>query len=222
MSSCLAAIPVDDVTFTGLPEGWGVDRFPCTRVGAIDCFREGNFDYPYALDQIDGIIDRMMVHPNMTDCMTELQNNFATVLEDIAGMDAATAGGTAAYLAAPGTGLIFTNGIQGFWTYGYRWRPSYKTMTSEQILDHYTKAMVNSEDPDVGIVQCIMQSATIPCCVNWAAKKIPADIFLGAPVFEGEGAEKKITSLGSIRIVSSPPFAGLSYGFPPDTLRYKF
>jgi hypothetical protein len=57
VSACLAPIPNPGMppshqTFTPLPAGWGVDRFPCTRVGAIDCFKEGAFDYPAALNKV--------------------------------------------------------------------------------------------------------------------------------------------------------------------------
>ena len=30
-----------------LPEGWGITRFPCTKLTPMDCFKEGgDFDYP--------------------------------------------------------------------------------------------------------------------------------------------------------------------------------
>ena len=32
---------------TALPEGWGITRFPCTKLSPLDCFKEGgDFDYP--------------------------------------------------------------------------------------------------------------------------------------------------------------------------------
>lgn len=41
-------------TYTPLPPGWHVDRFPCSRAAALDCFREGNeVDWPMALAQAD-------------------------------------------------------------------------------------------------------------------------------------------------------------------------
>lgn len=38
-----------------LPKTWGVDRWPCGRATALDTFREGDFDYPYQLKQIERI-----------------------------------------------------------------------------------------------------------------------------------------------------------------------
>lgn len=32
-----------------------VTRFPCTRPGVVDCFQEGNFDYPFHLKRLDGL-----------------------------------------------------------------------------------------------------------------------------------------------------------------------
>jgi len=40
-----------------LEDGWGIDRFPCTRASALDCFAEGSHDYPAnmkRLEQVDG------------------------------------------------------------------------------------------------------------------------------------------------------------------------
>ena len=32
---------------SALPEGWGITRFPCTKLTPLDCFKEGgDFDYP--------------------------------------------------------------------------------------------------------------------------------------------------------------------------------
>jgi patched 1 protein/patched 2 protein len=203
-------MPASHQTFTPLEAGWGVDRFPCTRVGPVDCFREGVFDYPMSLKKVDDIIDQMMVHPNMTDCMNALQTDLAFTFEYVAGMDNMTAMGTAAYLAAPATGLIFAQGIQGFWTYGYRWRPSYKDLSDEEILDHYTKGKANAMDPDVNVVTCIQAGlgaaatgtrTTQPCCVNWSGIKIPSDAFLGAPTYaDPADTNSAMTSLTGIRV----------------------
>jgi len=186
--------------FKPLDHGWGLDRFPCSRVGAIDCFREGVFDYPAAMQEVDGIIDLMMAHPNMTTCMSELQQQLTGVFAapTLGNMSSAVAAGTAAYLAAPGTGVIFASGVQGLWSYGYRWRKSYKDMTDAEIADHYTAAIKNAEDPAITSIQCIL--GKLPCCVNWSGKKLPPDTFLGKPTYVGDGAEKKLTALTGIRV----------------------
>jgi hypothetical protein len=153
----------------------------------------------------------MVVHPNMSHCMNELTASLASTFEFVAGYDNMTALGTAAYLAAPQTGLIFAQGILGFWTYGYRWRPSYKTMSDQDILDHYMQGKINAADPDVNVVTCVMAGlgaaqagwatkTTQPCCINWSGIKIPSDAFLGAPTYAGEGAEKVMTALTGIRV----------------------
>lgn len=33
-----------DLPAADLPEGWGIDRFPCSRLSPLDCFREGMYD----------------------------------------------------------------------------------------------------------------------------------------------------------------------------------
>ena len=38
-----------------LPKSWGVDRWPCGRATALDIFREGDFDYPYQLKQLERV-----------------------------------------------------------------------------------------------------------------------------------------------------------------------
>ncbi|EGD73466.1 hypothetical protein PTSG_05169 [Salpingoeca rosetta] len=47
----------DIVTLNGtvrpLPRGWGIDRFPCSRSTGLDVFREGDFDLPYRMKQLD-------------------------------------------------------------------------------------------------------------------------------------------------------------------------
>jgi hypothetical protein len=37
------------------PQLWGIDRFPCSRASLLDVFREGDFDYPYRLKQLDRV-----------------------------------------------------------------------------------------------------------------------------------------------------------------------
>lgn len=38
---------------------WGVDRLPCLRLTILDMFKEGDFDYPYALKQVAFIGSQM-------------------------------------------------------------------------------------------------------------------------------------------------------------------
>eukprot|EP00051_Salpingoeca_urceolata_P032091 m.14237 g.14237 ORF g.14237 m.14237 type:complete len:1617 (+) comp4765_c0_seq1:449-5299(+) len=38
-----------------LPNTWGIDRFPCTRGVPVEPFREGDFDYPYAMKQMEEV-----------------------------------------------------------------------------------------------------------------------------------------------------------------------
>lgn len=33
-----------------LPEGWGIDRFPCSRLSPLDCFQEGMYDCEWLID----------------------------------------------------------------------------------------------------------------------------------------------------------------------------
>lgn len=37
-----------------LPAGWGIKRFPCTKLSPLDCFREGgSFDYPEEMQLLE-------------------------------------------------------------------------------------------------------------------------------------------------------------------------
>lgn len=38
-----------------LADQWTIGRFPCIRGGPMDCFMQGNFDYPYDLKRFDGL-----------------------------------------------------------------------------------------------------------------------------------------------------------------------
>ena len=47
----------DAVTLNGtvrpLARGWGIDRFPCSRTTGLDIFREGDFDLPLRMKQLE-------------------------------------------------------------------------------------------------------------------------------------------------------------------------
>lgn len=80
-------------------------------------------------------------------------------------MNAATAAGQATVLRG-----ALSNTVSLFWTFGYRWRPSYKTMTSAQIASHISAAIKNNENSAIQVPQCILGG--LPCCVSWNGRKV--------------------------------------------------
>ena len=38
-----------------LPDGWGVDKAPCMRISVLDCFKEGEVDYPENLKTLQNV-----------------------------------------------------------------------------------------------------------------------------------------------------------------------
>eukprot|EP00056_Hartaetosiga_gracilis_P011142 m.166915 g.166915 ORF g.166915 m.166915 type:complete len:1584 (-) comp13457_c1_seq1:36-4787(-) len=107
----------DEVVLGGairpLPRGWGFDRFPCSRATGLDVFREGDFDAPYRMKQLDRVsqymyyftqLDMFKPHWEQTQC---LETRFTQPSKDGAylnalGGDVATYSGTnfAAFTAA--------------------------------------------------------------------------------------------------------------------------
>lgn len=50
-----------------LPEGWGITRFPCTKLTPLDCFKEGgDFDYPVELKLLERPVPDLGQFTNLT------------------------------------------------------------------------------------------------------------------------------------------------------------
>jgi patched 2 protein len=50
-----------------LPVGWGITRFPCTKLTPLDCFKEGGgFDYPEELKLLERPLPNLGLLSNLT------------------------------------------------------------------------------------------------------------------------------------------------------------
>jgi hypothetical protein len=56
----------------GLPDGWGFDRFPCTRAHPLDCWSDGGFNSPLGLTQLEEYSMSMM---GLFDGTSTLENS---------------------------------------------------------------------------------------------------------------------------------------------------
>eukprot|EP00752_Nemacystus_decipiens_P003738 g3444.t1 len=168
-----------------LPEGWGIDRFPCSRLTPLDCFQEGMYDYPEALQQLQAVAPFVAFNnQNVTEeCVVGFAGNLSATLvqynlatED----DAASSASDAAQQLA----LV----VQAFATWGYYWRTPYTDMTEPEIVTHLQAARefaFSDADP----TDCIASWAvggSAACCLSWAATKLEPDyIFAGVDDEDG-------------------------------------
>lgn len=168
--------------------GWGLDRFPCTRTVALDCFSEGTFDYPLALRQLDRVAWKVLIASNANPMSSDPSE---------AGLAAAYTGclsaaqGTfmAPYLtSAQITSLqsVLKLSVQAFASFGYWWRQSYTAKDNAGITAYMLQAVDNGRNPLVTSTDCIAQSAFFKttnmgkeCCVNWAGTKVGEQLYGG-------------------------------------------
>ncbi|KAG0620497.1 hypothetical protein M758_4G220800 [Ceratodon purpureus] len=193
---------------SALPAGWGITRFPCTKLTPLDCFKEGgDFDYPEEMKLLERhvpdaagnknitLIDLMLGMYQMTNvpvkCVNLLRTNITSQFK--------SSGRPVAEVGSIVTEIIAT--MKFAFTWGYRWRKTYSAMKSdEEILNHINTAVENGRhrSPDPGVpqvVDCILQK--MPCCMTWFGAHIPVLTSLGSVEYEPSG--KNITKVGGVR-----------------------
>lgn len=79
-----------------------------------------------------------------------------------------------------------------FFTWGYRWRPSYRTMTTEEIGDFLHQAKKNAADSNITSLRCAEEN--LPCCPQWNGIIVDVETYMGA--FSTQGT---INSVGAFR-----------------------
>eukprot|EP00903_Cladosiphon_okamuranus_P013795 g12838.t1 len=168
-----------------LPEGWGIDRFPCSRLSPLDCFQEGMYDYPEALQQLQQVAP-FVAGNNLTvtgECVTGFAGNLSATLVQYNLATEETAA-SEALRAAQQLQLV----IQAFATWGYYWRTPYTDMTEAEIVAHLQAARdfaFSDEDP-FDCIQTALGGGSAACCLSWAATKLEPDyIFAGADDADG-------------------------------------
>ncbi|KAL2613615.1 hypothetical protein R1flu_025307 [Riccia fluitans] len=187
-----------------LPEGWGIDQFPCTKLVPHDCFREGgDFDNPDALRQLETplpplptgtftLIDVTAFFLSQSDVCTRALTSEVQSLLELA---------LPAEQAAPLVSQIVGGVIKQtttFFSWGYRWRKSYKGMSDKEIINHINSAMTFAKkwDPAVTnplIQACILQR--VPCCVTWFGLPTPVLGAFGSIDYSEGGNVSKIGGL---------------------------
>ncbi|GAQ91285.1 putative Patched family protein [Klebsormidium nitens] len=208
LTTCLptktvAGSPLNGLPLATLPTGWGIDRFPCTKVSPLDCFQEGGLDYPGALRLLEqrgagptvplSLVDIVFAHPGKAACIQDFATKVQTDLTAALG----PAGAARATITAAQVAKALNDTTLLFSSWGYRWRPSFRTMTDAQILAHLNTAYANGV-AGVTVSQCIQGNR--PCCLGWEATHLPLTVGLGGIKRNATGAFEEIAS---IRVVAN-------------------
>lgn len=191
----------------GLPRDWGLDVLPCYKLTPMDCFQEGNeFDYPKALQQLEqlvvlnatlnGTLNQIVLGFERLSgqlCFGKLESNLKTNPKSIGVNVTLTSDQTTNILA----GVKSLISVLASW--GYSWRPSYKNMTSDQILNHINRAIQFSKNASLSlnnpeIQYCISEKR--PCCMTWFGAPVPVEASLGNVVYNKFG---EISAVGAMR-----------------------
>jgi patched 2 protein len=197
-----------NATYTPLPQGWGIDYFPCTKLTPMDCFQEGgDYDYPLPLRQLETVQPaRAGSIFTLVDITAQFQTRSPACQNALAAYINSTfeqAGVPASKYASLTPEIVQGTVIQAssFFTWGYRWRKSYKSLQSNQaIMDHINSALKLAEawDPnptDPQVVQCIKQQQ--PCCLTWFGLHTPILAAFGS--LTQDPISGNITKIGAIR-----------------------
>lgn len=178
--------------FTVLPNTtltyWGVQRFGCTRSSTLDCFREGNFDYPFELRQLDAVSRTVLVAVRGLAPF-----NSPTVAGNVTACAVSVTNGNPQVSAT----LLLTRIVPLFAGWGYTYRKSYVGMNATEINNHLQTAFENGQNPNITVSQCL---SGIPCCLNFAGRKVPEQTLAGQIKYRTSTSEG---SVGAIRTVAN-------------------
>lgn len=187
-------IPVPEID---LEDGWGIEQFPCSRLSPLDCFQEGNYDYPLAMKQLDQV-SFFVAFNNVTkrdECIDEFGDDFENLLLAL-GTDEILAAGSATAATAQLASLVVA-----FSTWGYYWRPSYASMTEAEVVAYIQDARDFAFSNKTG-QECIF-SQTPACCLSWAGTKLETD-FLFGDINEVDGTIKHLLTTQTTFPINHP------------------
>lgn len=190
-----------------LPDDWGLDVLPCYKLSPMDCFQEGkDFDYPKALQQLDRVV---IINSTLNGTLSQVVAGFeqlssgtcATMLKNSLKTDPKSIGVTVKLSTEQADDILRGSKevVNIFAAWGYNWRRSYKTMTSEEILDQINKAIDFSKNSSFSltnpaVLYCITENQ--PCCLTWFGSTSPVEAALGGVEYDTYG---KISAIQSIR-----------------------
>lgn len=185
---CLEAMAPGSFPGGALPDGWGIDRFPCTRITPVDCFAEGGFDYPWQMQLLQNVAATVAGHPLLATCLSTVET-------------------AAIPLVGPSSAAALKDGVArsvtSFAGMGYWWRPAYAAMSDADIFTHINTAIDNLLDTSIDTATCIGASSLarggpaggptlVPCCISWSGTKYPTELYLGFIETDSSGARTKI------------------------------
>ncbi|CAM6120014.1 unnamed protein product [Calypogeia fissa] len=207
LSTCAlqATFGLNATNFTPLPQGWGIEKFPCTKLVPHDCFHEGgDFDYPVPLQQLEAVqpaiqgvvltlVDITASNLQSNSCVIDLTNKINNTFV-AAGVPSSVAD---AQVKSIVNGVV--SQATSFYSWGYRWRKSYKGLSDQQIMDHINSALKNAEawtsDPtNPQVASCILNNQA--CCLTWFGLHTPILSAFGSVTQDASG---NVTKIGGIR-----------------------
>ncbi|CAN0154943.1 unnamed protein product, partial [Ectocarpus sp. 12 AP-2014] len=175
-------LPAED-----LPAGWGIDRFPCSRLSPLDCFQEGGYDYPEALQQLDLV--STFVRFNNETVTAECVQDFGDIVSALQVFNGGTEEEGAAASAAATAQLTLV--IDAFFSWGYHWRLPYTGLTEDEIVAHLQAAreFTFSDADPTDCIATAVAGGSPACCLSWAATKLETDLIF-AGVDDNDGSIK--------------------------------
>ncbi|KAA8493573.1 Protein patched-like 1 [Porphyridium purpureum] len=186
-----------------LAEKWGISEFPTVRNSPLDCYREGSFDYPADLKELDRVARSVYYAKNnlyadvgintsetYETCKQPLLVYFTTLFT-FQGYPPAQAAELGAQFVYGATDLQ----TDQFATWGYSWRPRFDDMTEEDLLLHLQEAMQNAANESVTPLDCSIGGAS--CCLSWNAFAVDFETFIGDLRYNNQGALEYVGFLRS-------------------------
>lgn len=183
LTRCLATARALPGGLPGLPEGWGITRMPCSRASALDCFAEGNFDYPAELALLDryaGTVAQVQQsNPSVfSGCAEPLRDDFRASLERaVPEAGRAAAEQQLAVAANQLWSALVGEIVPMFATWGYNSRPRMGSFRSDdQIARYVVDAIRNSRNPAFNSTSCFRGER---CCLSWNGIAVEAETSFG-------------------------------------------
>lgn len=225
LSICLADAKLLPDGIDPLPQSWGITSFPCQRSSALDCFRDGGFDYPPELRAIDdtglaralanSALENSTGHRN---CVDQLRVIY-TPLTKIAYPQDPARGDSEALLLANAVDQFV---IPTFATWGYAYRPWIADFTGDDdaLRRYVTAGISNLRNPNITAEQCA--TTGIPCCRQWNGLAVDSALAIGGTIFSASG--DNATDAVAIRTalsVDNQNSPALAARLPPDSTANK-
>lgn len=156
----------------GLNDSWGIDRFPCRRQSALDCFSEGDFDYPQRLRELDSVavaVSEQVIDADFDDVIT-------LDYPSVSGADL----GTLALLRTS----VERDFVPLFASWGYTWRRSFEGMADDgEVVEHLrlSEAAASGLSGALNGTAYACRTGDRRCCLSWDGLPVPVTFVAGAP-----------------------------------------